>query len=560
MIFQICCSSDKGGRPSESYRDGGEAIISLDEVKLDALQIRYEVDRFLNLTLKQKVRVRFNASLSLPEYSGSKIVRTYIPLPNGDYQFRLALDGRTEDQTQIEPIEYLEGIVQSHSGILTTEVELGYRDLKILRMRNRLYVALGGTGRTKHFTGCESGCSNRALKIHPALTSGFWIPSENSTGVILSTEQPSLNSFESLIAMKRDYHSNYVIQMERIANSRSLARAMHLDEFNMEDRDQLNSFLAVLNKPYLEKGGSTIARSATSDLARVNPKLKVAPASMADLYELYESGTVRGDFGLRICYFWLTNFLLPIKVDFDFFLNQCSSRVFADPQYSMFDVSKIVNINEIKSAQFIGGRTMNIHTMKGSKTSVSTSQKYVRGLHLNPLGLIMGLFRDTMGVTIQLHWTTEEIKSTAFDRQYIIGKYLILQEASFALQSEYGQSCTVVRAKPGVLNEMSVLSLADISSSQLKILERGLILCSELAEHKPLSAIEHYYHINQQFDEGDLLDRGEWKNQPWVLTLRGLSARRQFLDFVSQSETNSVSFPMTHPGFIKLGHSAVDLD
>ncbi len=198
--------------------------------------------------------------------------------------------------------------------------------------------------------------------------------------------------------------------------------------------------------------------------------------------------------------------------------------------------------------------------MKGSKTSVSTSQKYVRGLHLNPLGLIMGLFRDTMGVTIQLHWTTEEIKSTAFDRQYIIGKYLILQEASFALQSEYGQSCTVVRAKPGVLNEMSVLSLADISSSQLKILERGLILCSELAEHKPLSAIEHYYHINQQFDEGDLLDRGEWKNQPWVLTLRGLSARRQFLDFVSQSETNSVSFPMTHPGFIKLGHSAVDLD
>lgn len=165
-----------------------------------------------------------------------------------------------------------------------------------------------------------------------------------------------------------------------------------------------------------------------------------------------------------------------------------------------------------------------------------------------------------MGVAIQLHWTTEEIESSAFDRQNIVGKYLIVQDASFALQIEYGQMCTVVSVRPNVLNEMSVLSLADITRSQIEILARGLILCSHPAEHKALRVLEHYYHITQQFDEGDLLDHGEGKNQPWVLTLRGSSARRQFVDFVTRSETNSAALPLTHPGFIKLDDSAVDLD
>lgn len=204
--------------------------------------------------------------------------------------------------------------------------------------------------------------------------------------MVLSAEQYTLDSFESLIAMKRDYHENYVAQMERIANSHAFVRAMHLNEFKMEDKNQLDSFLAVLNKPILEKGGSVIARSTPSDLARVNPKVKVAPASMADLRRLNENGTISGDFGLRICYFWLTEFLPPIRVDFEFFLNQCASRAFADPQFSIFDVSKIANVADIKSAEFIGGRTMNIHTMKGSKISISTATRkmYVRGLHFNP--------------------------------------------------------------------------------------------------------------------------------------------------------------------------------
>lgn len=173
MNVLFACSSDRGGKDSEAYRDSGGALISLDEIKLDLLQVNYEIDRFLNLALKQRVRLRFNASLSLANFSGSKLVRTFHPLPNGDYQFRLALDGRVEETAQIEPIEYVEGNVQSRGGILTADIELSYRDLKILRMRNRLYVALSGIGQTKYFTGCESGCSNRALEIVPAFTSGF---------------------------------------------------------------------------------------------------------------------------------------------------------------------------------------------------------------------------------------------------------------------------------------------------------------------------------------------------------------------------------------------------
>jgi hypothetical protein len=55
------------------------------------------------------------------------------------------------------------------------------------------------------------------------------------------------------------------------------------------------------------------------------------------------------------------------------------------------------------------------------------------------------------------------------------------------------------------------------------IATRGMMICSGLVEHDPLTLRENYYFIAQNFAEGDMNDQGNILNQPWLLQLRGVS-------------------------------------
>jgi len=70
-------------------------------------------------------------------------------------------------------------------------------------------------------------------------------------------------------------------------------------------------------------------------------------------------------------------------------------------------------------------------------------------------------------------------------------------------------------------------------------MSRGVMICKGMVETHPIAVGANYYAFSQTMGDMMVSDKGSLANQPWIITLRGLSDYANFLYFLEAKKTVS---------------------
>ncbi len=124
--------------------------------------------------------------------------------------------------------------------------------------------------------------------------------------------------------------------------------------------------------------------------------------------------------------------------------------------------------------------------------------------------------------------------------------FLVMQNAEFDIELKKYEQCLVVKWDDNFLKENKYIFFQNpmlnpakdsgltvngepYNDYIIKKLLEGLMVCSGNIEEEPIAVRETYYYFTQHFIEGDMQDRANIHNHPWLLSLRGVRELEAFL-------------------------------
>lgn len=207
-------------------------------------------------------------------------------------------------------------------------------------------------------------------------------------------------------------------------------------------------------------------------------------------------------------------------------------------------------INQTGRYYYLGGKSLNINL--GQSTGISHSSSTSRNLSVSPSDIIQGLAKPFTGNGIAKDifgsWSWSYSKGSSYSASAGTsinqGTFLVMQNAEFDVELTNYEQCVVTRwSEPMVRMYPKVFtgSLFDYGEEESEVLGRklrsGFMICSGEEETEPIAIRETYYYFTQHFVEGDMQDRNDIHNHPWLLQLRGL---REYETFLAAAKSDHV--------------------
>ncbi len=128
------------------------------------------------------------------------------------------------------------------------------------------------------------------------------------------------------------------------------------------------------------------------------------------------------------------------------------------------------------------------------------------------------------------------------------GTFLVMQNAEFDVELKKYEQCLVLKWSNGFLKNRDTTGMffrnplvkaaednnltlngEDYREHIYRKLTEGMMICSGEVDEEPLAIRETYYYFTQHFTEGDMQDRADIHNHPWLLSLRGVREFETFL-------------------------------
>lgn len=189
----------------------------------------------------------------------------------------------------------------------------------------------------------------------------------------------------------------------------------------------------------------------------------------------------------------------------------------------------------VRGHRFKGGKSMNFNV------GASFSLKFGEGLDsdlsasFNPLSAIKGKLGTLFGIaSVKTGWKASISRDMGQGSSVSSGTYLAMQKAKMDLYFDGYESCMEMRMRPSFVLQRIALSSRDFLPQEYhdEWAHRGLYICSGELRNGITPFTEMYYYFTQHFTEGDMLDSGDLKNHPWLLSLRGERNYTHFVDLI----------------------------
>jgi hypothetical protein len=193
---------------------------------------------------------------------------------------------------------------------------------------------------------------------------------------------------------------------------------------------------------------------------------------------------------------------------------------------------------------YLGGKSLNINLSQTIGISHSTGSN--KSLKFDPSKFLTSFIPAKFDLFGYSYTKNESLNANA-GTSVSQGTFLVMQNAEFDVELKKYEQCLVIRWSEGLKaqhkttfydNAMireahdSNLTTDDgkfLSTHMVDKLGEGLMVCSGDLEDTPIAVRETYYYFTQHSTEGDMQDRADIHNHPWLLSLRGVREYETFL-------------------------------
>lgn len=206
------------------------------------------------------------------------------------------------------------------------------------------------------------------------------------------------------------------------------------------------------------------------------------------------------------------------------------------------DIERKYRIEETGRYYYLGGKALNITL--GQQVGISHKNDSNK-LHKMDIGAITS-FLPSFLKGYGYSYSRGEGVSANDGLNVQQGTFLVMQNAEFDVELKKYEQCLVLKWSKGFLKENKYdffenpmvkavrdrgLTLNDEPYEEhiYRKLREGMMICSGDIEEEPLAIRETYYYFTQHFTEGDMQDRADIHNHPWLLSLRGVREFETFL-------------------------------
>lgn len=247
------------------------------------------------------------------------------------------------------------------------------------------------------------------------------------------------------------------------------------------------------------------------------------------------------------------------KEQTDFFGDDCIKRLGGtiagygqQPLSDLFTIERKLRVFETSQIEFSGGRAVgmtvgtDVSFGRNNQESITDTFSFSPTKILENLGKIPGLgflnIPSSLGISAYRNHAWSHSQSIQEGSSFRSGAELAMEQSELKMVFKRYETCAVIRANPKFWDE----NLANLRytnprltpEQKLEIMGRGIMLCSGVESKKPVAVKERYFSFAQGHFDQTLLDSGDLRNQPWLLTLRGM---RDYVRFVSLLEAKKAA-------------------
>ncbi len=218
-------------------------------------------------------------------------------------------------------------------------------------------------------------------------------------------------------------------------------------------------------------------------------------------------------------------------------------------------IERKYKINQTGRYYYLGGKSLNINL--GQSTGISHSSSVGRNFGFSPSDIIQGVpkamgapkkgflgFAGEILNSFSWSYSRGNGYSASAGTSINQGTFLVMQNAEFDVELTAYEQCITARWSEPMIQRFSDIFTGKVMSKDGEPDEElgekirsGLMICSGETETDPIAVRETYYYFTQHFVEGDMQDRNDIHNHPWLLQLRGL---REYETFLAATQSDHI--------------------
>lgn len=513
------------------------STLSLRSFSYSTLSYDYDIDRFLNLSFKKKLRFKLDAVASVFNDTVKGRMESAQKLRPGVYLLKLAVIKNRDYYNQKSFVASVEKLVTNLDGDIKTDIEFTVADLKAISERNTLLIELDPVQENKvtvdkngrvavkgHVNSLDELIDSTSEMIRIPFNGNFVLGLEKDSQELMPVDETLTNQYLANARLPQLLSRNSLVR-EYIRHGQSV-RAEHIKD---QQNQATPEYIASQNSLKL------LSTSKPESFQELQAFLTSAPLKMsdaqvtADLQTLARTGRLSAPLAKGLCRYWFQSFIQkgiwPSEIQRA--VMNCGLRI--QKPDSVFHIEKHLLVKDLGGFEFVKG----LNEVLSINTSISLSRTYAKSHNLTrstSLGMSLEFpFTKLFSVGINGNYgisTSNAINtgnSTALTNQLGVN----LQKNEYHLHLKRYEECSIVKVWPHLFMKKGLLENtlrpSDSFDKKAEVATQGLMICTGQENTTPLTRKETYYWLFQDASGYEMQDGGDVRNRNFFFALRGES-------------------------------------
>lgn len=515
------------------------STLSLRSFNYSTLSYNYDIDNYLNLSVRKKLRFKLDAVVSVFSDMSMGRMEGAQKLRPGVYLLKLALIKNRDYYSQKTYVASAEKLVSTLDGDIKADIEFKVADLKALGNRNTLLVELDPVQESKvnvdkngdvtpkeavasfddvidHSTGLYNRTYSASMTLNTDKDSADLTPLnlKEVNQYLTTAKLPEIAANKSVIREYIQYGKKVFGEQQELQKAQSdmdaFAKKNSLQRINVSDRQTGKNLRTVLMQ---------------------SPTKMTDLQITSELHKVATTGRLTAEMTRGLCSYWFRDYIFKDLWDWEMngqnALINCGVR--AKNPDALFEVEKRVFVKEVGGYRQIKG--YNAGVTVGNNITLSKSlahSNYVtKSLNFNT-GLVYkfaDLFSLGMTASYQISQSTTDAVTTANSTSVTTNLSAVLQQNIFQLQFNRYQECAIIKLKPTLFMKKGlfegIIHPSYTDDRKVEVATRGLMICTGQDNTRPMVRNENYYLLTQETSSTNMQDGGNEINRNFFVALRG---------------------------------------
>jgi hypothetical protein len=507
------------------------------------LSYDYAIDKYLNLTVKKKIRFKADArvvtfsDMAKGRMEGAQKIRP------GVYLLKLALIKNRDYYNDKTYVTSAETLISTLDGDIRADIELSTADLKSIGNRNSLLI-----------------------ELNPVKESKVRVDSDGKVAV-----KEAVSTLDDLI------DNNTGLQTRTFGGVMTLAFDKDAQELTPLDAKSLNQYMVNAELPP-KKGNSVIreyinlgkkieaenlkslqTQSNVDDFAKVN-SLQIIKAKDGVLWDtktltqFAETGKITPPMSLALCNYWFKN-LMAKDIMPHYARSAFMARLVVDCAKSlqnekpMIQAEKKLFVKEIGAYNFIRGMPM--QNMSVGNGVILQHTHTVSDTHTQNWNFTAGLsekFANFFSIGFSTNYNIAHAVADAVvhnsNATINANTYILTEENVFQVEFKRYEECSVLRINPTFFVDNrfgQILQPKYSEKEKIDAIAKGLMICTGEVKQTPVTRNESYFLLYQSTTASQMQDIGDARNRNLFIAIRGQKDFHRLMSIMSAQPAEAMT-------------------